>query len=96
MSDYDLSCRRCGTPLGGSAFGGSPVCQSCSGEEEIEQLRDRLPRFAAAAKDHDDSMMADAWRCSSCGGLTYDAHNFEVPRFCCRCGSQFTGHETRQ
>lgn len=49
--------------------------------------------MTTATLDHDDSMMADAWRCSNCAGLTYDAHKFEVPTFCCRCGAKFDTHD---
>ena len=42
-----------------------------------------------ATEDHEDSMLIDAWRCSDCSGLTFDASGFEVPKFCCRCGGKF-------
>lgn len=46
--------------------------------------------MSAAALDHTDSILVDAWRCSECGGLTFDASKFEIPTFCCRCGRKFT------
>lgn len=54
------------------------------------------PASATATKDHDDSMMVDAWRCGNCSGLTYDAYKFEVPTYCCRCGAMFINHFDRK
>lgn len=43
----------------------------------------------AAVKEYTDSVLVDAWRCTECGGDTYDTSGFEVPKFCCRCGVEF-------
>jgi hypothetical protein len=42
---------------------------------------------------YDQMLAIDAWRCSECGGTTYDEHKFEVPRFCSRCGQKFNEHD---
>jgi rubrerythrin len=49
--------------------------------------------MSVATLDHADSMLADAWACSDCDGLTYDASGHEPPRFCCRCGARFEDNQ---
>lgn len=49
--------------------------------------------MSSAVKDHTDSMLADAWLCSECGELTYDAADFEPPKYCCRCGAEFIAYD---
>jgi rubrerythrin len=45
--------------------------------------------MSTAIIDHVDTMMIDAWICSDCNELTYEAAGYEPPRFCCRCGARF-------
>lgn len=46
-----------------------------------------------ATLDLDYSGMMNSWRCENCHGMTYDIHEFEIPRFCCRCGQKFDEHD---
>ena len=45
--------------------------------------------MSAATLIYTDSVLVDAWRCSECGGETYDTSKFETPKHCCRCGVEF-------
>lgn len=37
---------------------------------------------------YDDSMMADAWKCSDCGETTYTGKE-QMPHYCVECGVEF-------
>lgn len=49
-----------------------------------------VEEMSTATLDHTDAMLADAWLCSECDEVTYDGSGFEPPKFCCRCGAEFT------
>lgn len=51
-----------------------------------------MPEEVIATEEYHDSVCVDSWRCSNCGGSTYDDSGFEIPTFCCRCGSRFNKH----
>ena len=47
---------------------------------------------AVATEAYAVSVLVDSWRCSNCGGQTYDDSKLEVPAYCCRCGAEFERH----
>lgn len=51
-----------------------------------------MPEEAIATEAYRDSVLVDSWRCSKCGGLTYDDARQEIPTYCCRCGAKFSKH----
>lgn len=51
---------------------------------------------AVATEAYRDSVLVDSWRCSICGGSTYDDARQEIPTHCCRCGAKFSKHFYRK
>lgn len=47
---------------------------------------------AYATEEYHDSVCVDSWRCSHCGGSTYDDSGHQIPTYCCRCGTRFSDH----